>query len=272
METLDTIKSKLIEITSSKYSVFFDVETSGFDPFRNCVIALGCTVKNNHTGDEFDFYEECRPDTLTQNYEHPSMKGFIVETWSPHAEKVHGISWKRATSAQHPSDLCIKLLKFLAPFVKNNEGKKLPFCYYANAYFDWKMIKCLFYKNSDRAYFAFLRAFKFEQSYDILSMVKTYSKQFSDQLDIIKENEKKFAKPRKKPVAKRYAEKWQLEIDNAKARLKELGGLKEFNSNDLGSVCKALGIKHDHHHAMSDTKALPKLIEFLIGELAPELT
>lgn len=267
---MDSIKSELTEINSNRFIVFFDVETTGFDPLRNCVISLACIVLDTETGEVHRFYEACRPDALTQSYEHPSMKNFIVETWSPHAEKIHKISWRKATGEQHPSDLCMKLLRFIAPFYKENNNKKLPFVYYANAYFDWKMVKCLFTKNSDRMYYSFLRAFDFKQSYDLLKMMKAYSKQFSTQLDIIKENEKKFAKPRKKAIAKRYAEKWQAEINEANIKLEQLGGRVSFNAESLDEVCKTLGIKHDHHNALSDAEVLEPVFKFLMREFTLE--
>jgi len=245
-----------------RYKLFIDVESTGFDPMRNCVISLGAVIKDYDTGETHEFYEECRPDSLTPNYEHPSLKGFIVETWSPDAERVHGFTFKKQSGKQTGFDLAVKFLKWINQFY---DGAKIPFIYHANANFDWKFVKTMMYKLDDRLYYSFLRRFSFEKTCDTMAMARTYISSNKSQLKLIKDNADKINKPRKRAASPKHLANWNDQISNAHEMLE---GKVLFDGYSLDKLCRGLNIRLDHHNALSDAKALPTIYDFFQREAA----
>tara|TARA_Y100000296_G_C5180060_1_gene263675 strand:- start:12411 stop:13163 length:753 start_codon:yes stop_codon:yes gene_type:complete len=243
-------------LENSRYISSHDVETTGFDPLRNCVISYACIVHDREKDIKHEFYEECRPDSLTPNYEHPNMKGFIITTWNDEAERVHKMSWRYSNKQQHPMGLCVKFTKFISGINK----EAMPFLFHhSSADFDYRMVKCMMYKNHDKLYFWFLRHFPYELTLDTAKLAKAYISQNKAQLKLIKDNETKINKPRKRAASKKNLDNWNEQINSAKNELK---GKILFEGYSLDKLCRGLGVELEHHNALSDAKAVLPVFEF----------
>ena len=153
--------------------IFVDVETTGFDPWRASVLALACVLTNDE-GEEIDrFYEFCRPATTNKTVTIPTlidgrMKTYEYKLWSVEAEKKHGISYEFAMKQQHPINLCVNLLNFLAKHV----GEPTPLTMYTKSMaFDLRMITAMFSRNLEHHYYKMYRYIKFndwENVYDLV--------------------------------------------------------------------------------------------------------
>lgn len=107
---------------------FTDVETTGFDHYRNCVITLACFI----TDIDYNIIEvidmKIRPD---------GAKDIV---WSDGAEKVHGITWEVASEFRESKEMALEFL--------NTLSKYPPLIFVAhNAPFDARMIKGWLAKN-----------------------------------------------------------------------------------------------------------------------------
>lgn len=113
---------------------FIDVETTGFDCWKNCVISLAWIITDDKNETVAEFYEECAPD---------SKKGWNVE-----AEKIHGFTYEEQIKKQSNLDMVNNLFTFLDT---NNVRTNL--WYHANASFDYKFLFGLITKAADNRIF-----------------------------------------------------------------------------------------------------------------------
>lgn len=100
---IDTHKSP---VESSAVYAFTDVETTGFDSLRNCVITLSTYVTDIHYNIIGEHHGKFRPD---------GAKDIV---WSMGAEEIHKITWAEAIQFPPISESGEEFLKFLEQFPK----------------------------------------------------------------------------------------------------------------------------------------------------------
>lgn len=258
---MDLTHSKIFSTSSllydSRYETFWDVETTGFDPFRNSVISLACVLRDRETGRLHEFYEECRPEFNKREY---VFKGKTVELWSKDAERVHGISWSRAQAAQHPTDLCVKLTRFMKPFATDS---RYLFIYHANTNFDFQFIEALMAKQHQNLHWWFQRRFHPKVTVSTMKLARAYNKSNNQQLKVIKDIDTKLSKPRKVRLSDKKKNEWNEKQATARDHL---SGKILFEGVSLDKICKALSLPLNHHNALSDTKVLPSIYDYLLEQ------
>lgn len=144
--TLESVESK--EVDAACYC-FIDVETTGFDPLRNGVLTLAAYVTDAEYNLIGEHYGEFRPDGKKE----------IV--WGDEAEKVHGISWERASGFPDHETASEEFLLFIEQY------PALVFVAH-NCPFDRRMVRGTLSK-SDR-HFRFYKCFPRFQ--DTIKLVK----------------------------------------------------------------------------------------------------
>lgn len=129
-EVEDGLIASSIELARrNPYYLFCDVETTGLDPVRNDIIACAFIL----TDTKYKILEK----------KASNVKPLNLGFWSEDAERIHGITSSIAMTYQHPFDVCIEMLRFLAPY---RSDSPIRFIYHANGPFDWHFIKWLFMK------------------------------------------------------------------------------------------------------------------------------
>ena len=127
--------------------IFIDVETTGFNPFRDSVIELGSIITDDKGIEIARFNQLCRPDPI----------GNGRFNWNKKAEETHGISYETAVKSQHPINLCVNYLNFLAEHVM----RPLPLSMFTkNMAFDLRMLTGLMHKNLEHHYFGMYKFIK----------------------------------------------------------------------------------------------------------------
>ena len=113
----------------SRYYLFADIESTGFDPIRNDVTSIGAIVTDSSLNELAAFYTTVKPD----------LNKFV----SDEALQVSGFS--RANLMIHTSqrEACILFMKFLKPYLE-----QFPMMMVSHTVnnFDWRFIDWLFRK------------------------------------------------------------------------------------------------------------------------------
>jgi DNA polymerase III epsilon subunit-like protein len=115
---------------------FLDLETSGFDPWRNSVLSLAWVITDDDYNIIDEFYHECAPDIGNRS-------------WSKDAERVHGFTELEHRQKTPPIDVCNKLLSFLDKY----KGERRHVHYHAEARFDTRFLFAWLNKNLDWNYY-----------------------------------------------------------------------------------------------------------------------
>lgn len=110
--------------------VIIDVETTGFDPYRNDIISLAALLVDEKLRLVDEFYQTVQADTENQWY-------------SEDAEKVHGFTKTHINSFQPVKEFQRRFLQFLGPY------KNMQMIYHARASFDWKFLLAHFVKTDN---------------------------------------------------------------------------------------------------------------------------
>lgn len=113
----------------SKYYLFVDIESTGFDPIRNDVTSLGAIITDSSLSEMGSFYTTVKPD----------MNKFI----SDDALKVSGFSLANLMIHTEQRDACILFMKFLKPYL---EYFPLTMVSHTVNNFDWRFVDWLFRK------------------------------------------------------------------------------------------------------------------------------
>jgi DNA polymerase III epsilon subunit-like protein len=122
-----------MELINDKYIQFIDVETTGFDVWRNSMIAFSSVIA---TKDGLEFIDQYT------GYSKPESKKF----WSDDAEKIHGFTYKEAMKFPEPRQAGIDFLKFLKPYKHDNNFPMLS-VYHGAGNFDLRWCDAFFAKN-----------------------------------------------------------------------------------------------------------------------------
>jgi len=184
--------------------VFFDCETTGLDPLRNDIITgfFLLTDNNNNIIDELEI--EVAPD-----------RSYF--TWSPAAEKIHGIKMETAYDFPPREKVIITILEFFDRNLNQRPSENIfimqayPYKFFGQdgqpswPYFDWHFLFFMFYK--ENAEFLLRKYFTYNPKETTLTL-------------------------------------WY--------KLKEYGLAKR----NLESASQVVGYKFDHHNAKADTLCL----------------
>ena len=117
--------------TKYPFNIFCDVETTGFDPWRNDICSLAVIVTNNNLSVESSFYTTVKPE--------------INKFYSEDAESVHGFTRDEMKTFPPPECVCNDLLAFLAPFKAKNNSPRL-FVSHSLRQFDYLFLEVMFRK------------------------------------------------------------------------------------------------------------------------------
>ncbi len=121
-----------MELINKKYIHFIDVETTGFDYYRNSIISFSSVIANRDSLEFLDQYT---------GYAKPESKKY----WSKSAEEIHGFSYSEAMQFPEPKAAAIDWLKFLKPF-KHEHNLPMLTVYHGNGNFDPKFAEAFFLK------------------------------------------------------------------------------------------------------------------------------
>lgn len=172
-ETVDRLLSARMDLRRYIVKIFVDVETTGFDPWRDSVLSLACVLTDDNGNTIDTFYEFCRPATTNKTVTlYTEKNGRIVpyerDLWSEKAAKIHGISYEQAMKQQHPINLCVNFLNFLAKRV----GAPTPLTMYTkNMAFDLRMITAMMYRNLEHHAYKMYRYVDFRNWENVYDMV-----------------------------------------------------------------------------------------------------
>ena len=142
---------------------FIDVETSGFDIWRNSVISLALIATDDNGNTLGEFYEECAPDVGELAWS--KVKGKDGKTH----EDAHGFREDDQRKKQSPLSLIINLWKFLNEYT---EGKAIPLVQHSDSNFDSRMLWAFLLKNLDWKYYEFLKFIKESGHEDTMRMAR----------------------------------------------------------------------------------------------------
>ncbi len=137
-------------------NVFIDIETTGFPVFGASVIALGCVCDSPDGDDRGTFYETAKPTSKKH--------------WSPHAEEVHGFSYKEAMKFQDPKLMLLNFMTFIDKY-RNKDGWPMNFWYHGRNGFDFNHLFAMFFSAGWRV--QFYKLFNYPYIYSTLDLVKS---------------------------------------------------------------------------------------------------
>lgn len=135
MSELNFPTDKIKKDKDYNFISFIDVETTGFDPWRNEIIQLACIITDKEAKNELDVFNQyCRPLCPTQ--------------WTNGAEKVHRITLNEALNFQHPFDMAVNFLNFLKPYKGDSvyHEPKINFVCHSKGRFDYRFLETFFRK------------------------------------------------------------------------------------------------------------------------------
>lgn len=121
-----------MEIRHDKYIHFVDVETTGFDVWRNSLIVVSSVIATT----ELEFVDQYT------GYSKPESKKF----WSDDAEEIHGFSWAEASKFPDPREACIEWLRWMKPY-KHEHNFPMLTVYHGRGRFDLRWMEAFFAKN-----------------------------------------------------------------------------------------------------------------------------
>jgi len=121
-----------MDLISKEYIQIIDVETTGFDVWRNSLIEYSSIIAK---ADTFEL--------VAQKTGH--ARPYSKKYWSSDAELVHGITYNEAKKFPEPREAAIEWLKFLAPY-KHKDNYPLLTVYHGNGNFDARWAEAFFAK------------------------------------------------------------------------------------------------------------------------------
>lgn len=113
----------------SRFNIFIDIESTGFDPIRNDVTSLGAIVSDGHLNIVNEFYTTARPD--------------INKFTSDDALKISGFTREELLNHTPQRDACIDFMYFLKPFLSELPQNMVS---HTSNNFDWRFIDWMFRK------------------------------------------------------------------------------------------------------------------------------
>lgn len=248
--------------TSKAKYCFFDLETTGFDPIRHSILTISMYV----TDDKYNLLGEYHGKSLpTLKEETFIFAGKEIELWSKDAENVHRIHLKDAKKHESEIQLCRDIYSFLIHF-----NSRLTLVYHANTPFDIRFLFSHFFCHSEKAYYLIQKYISWNRFDNTMAMAREYINKGKDIFKQIEKNEKTIAKmndyltkERKTPVKADKLKEWNDLKEQAENELKNLSvNHIQFEGVSLDKICKALGLKLDHHDASSDAKVLIDIHKF----------
>jgi DNA polymerase III epsilon subunit-like protein len=257
-----------------------DHETTGFTPIQGTIITSGSVL----TDDSFNILDRrYHTATVGQDRFRTNSLGREYDIWNAEAEKIHGITWEQQKEFPEPIEMCRDIWRMLEQF----PDEPITYVYHANGSFDISYLMYFTNLHAPKLYmYLNKRLTTYEmgehsdhinqlREFNTMTKAREYIKKGKNTMALITKQQKiidrmigYLEKDRKVPAKPEKIREW---MDKKAAAENEIALLNTsdvvFEGYSLDKICKALGLKLEHHNAMSDAEALVPITKFLTHNL-----